>query len=67
MAQTLVYKFRNHLPSIRETLDTGKDLRKDHKLYKKIYKYYKDVGVIFTGDSEIDYETILDCIYEEIE
>jgi len=66
MAQSLVYKFRNHLPVIREALDNQKDLREDRKLYKKIYKYYKDVGVIFTGDSEMDYETLLDCIYEDM-
>jgi hypothetical protein len=66
MAQSLVYKFRNHLPAIREALDNQKDLREDRKLYKKIYKYYKDVGVIFTGDSEMDYETLLDCIYEDM-
>ena len=59
-------KFSSHLPVILEAVDGTSDLRTNQKLYKKIYKYYKDLGVIFTGDSNSDYDTILDCLYEEI-
>jgi hypothetical protein len=59
-------KFSSHLPVICEAVDGTTDLRTNQKLYKKIYKYYKDMGVIFTGDSNTDYSTILDCLYEDI-
>ena len=42
------------------------DLRQNRKLYKKIYKYFKDRGISFTGDDSYDYETVLECIYELI-
>jgi len=66
MATHLVRKFSTHLPIIREAINGDSDLRSNHKLYKKIYKYYKDLGVIFTGDNNIDYDTVLDCLYEDV-
>ena len=62
----LTEKFENHLPTIKEAIDGDTDLRSNQKLYKKIYKYYKDLGIIFTGDSQIDYNTVLDCLYEDV-
>jgi len=62
----MTHKFSSHLPDIQEAIDGHLDLRKNHKLYKKIYKYYKEMGVIFTGDSNIDYDTVLDCLYEDV-
>ena len=59
-------KFNSHLPFILEAVDGTQDLRSNQKLYKKIYKFYKEQGVIFTGDSKIDYDTVLDCLYEDI-
>ena len=59
-------KFNNHLLAIREAMEGTDDLRQNRKLYKKIYKYYKDLGVTFTGDDSYDYETVLDCIYEDM-
>ena len=66
MATHLLHKFNSHLPSIREAINGNSDLRRNHKLYKKIYKYYKDLGVIFSGDSNADYDTLLDCLYEDV-
>lgn len=66
MATHLIRKFGNHIPIIQEAVEGGSDLRTNQKLYKKLYKYYKDVGVIFSGDSETDYETLLDCLYEDV-
>ena len=42
------------------------DLREDQKTYKKICKYYKDLGVYFSGDTENDYNLVLDCLYEDV-
>lgn len=66
MATKFTSKFNSHLPTIREAINGDSDLRSNQKLYKKIYKYYKDLGVIFTGDNNIDYDTVLDCIYEDV-
>ena len=66
MATHIVHKFSNHLDVIREAVNGDTDLRTNQKLYKKIYKYYKDLGVIFSGDSAIDYDTVLDCLYEDV-
>ena len=66
MATTIIHKFNSHLPEIREAIVGETDLRSNRKLYKKIYKYYKDLGVTFTGDAEYDYDTVLDCLSEEV-
>ena len=66
MTTHLVKKFNSHLPFIREAVDGTEDLRNNQKLYKKIHKYYKDLGVIFSGDAATDYETLLDCLYEDL-
>ena len=66
MAPHLVNKFSNHLNTIREAVNGDTDLRTNQKLYKKIYKYYKDLGVIFTGDTSVDYDTVLDYLYEDL-
>lgn len=36
------------------------------KLYKKVVRYYKDLGVTFTGDSVEDYQIVLECIEQDL-
>ncbi len=62
----MTHKFSPHLFDIHEAIEGRVDLRRNHKLYKKIYKYYKEMGAIFTGDSNIDYDIVLDCLYEDV-
>jgi len=66
MSTQFTSKFNTHLPIIREAIEGKDDLRQNRKLYKKIYKYFKDKGISFTGDDSYDYETVLECIYEVI-
>ena len=66
MAPHISHKFSAQLPAIREAIEGNSDLRSNQKLYKKIYKYYKDLGLTMSGDSNIDYEVILDCLYEDL-
>ena len=66
MATHISKKMSNHLPILREAIDGQFDLRSNQKLYKKVYKYYKDLGVNFTGDSNLDYDAVLDCLYEDV-
>ena len=65
MTTNFISKFDGHLEIISDAIENKTDLRQNRKLYKKIYKYYKDLGVIFSGDDSTDYETVLDCIYED--
>ena len=62
----MAHKLSKYISSIQEAVDGLIDLRKDQKTYKKIYKYYKDLGITFTGDAENDYDLILDCLYEDL-
>ena len=36
------------------------------KLYKKVVKYYTDMGVTFTGDSVEDYAIVLECLEQDL-
>jgi len=58
-------KFKSHLPLIHEAVRGTQDLRSNQKVYKKIYKYYKDLGAPFCGDVHEDYEVVLDLLYED--
>ena len=62
----LTSKFNSHLPTLMEAVNGETDLRSNRKLYKKVYKYYKDLGVIFTGDAKVDYGELIECLYEEL-
>ena len=66
MTAHITHKLSTHLGDLREAVNGSTDLRQNRKLFKKVYKYYKDLGVSFTGDAEYDYDTILECLYEDI-
>ena len=66
MTTYIASKFKSHLELIQEAIDGTSDLRTNQKVYKKIYKHYKDLGVNFSGDSHYDYELVLDCLYEDM-
>lgn len=66
MATHLISKFEKYMPLIREAVNGNEDLRSHQKVYKKIYKYYKDLGVNFTGDAHTDYDVLMDCLYEDV-
>lgn len=62
----LFRKFEDHLEDIYDAIDGHIDLRSDMKLYKKLHKYYKSEGVIFTGDTNHDYNLVLTYIQEDL-
>jgi hypothetical protein len=66
MTTHITHKLSTHLPDLREAVNGSSDLRKNRKLFKKVYKYYKDLGVNFSGDDALDYDTLLDCLYEDV-
>ena len=58
-------KFADHRDSIRAAVDGEMDLRDNYKLYNKIYRFYTKEGVTFTGDSEMDYNMIVNYLNED--
>ena len=62
----MAHKLSKYMDTIGPAMDGDLDLRKEQKVYKKICKYYKDLGANFSGDSEEDYNLVLDCLYEDL-
>ena len=58
-------KFADHKESIRSAVIGETDLRDNYKLYNKIYRFYTKEGVTFTGDSEMDYNMIVNYLNED--
>ena len=43
------------------------DLRRaDPRLWKKLHKLYKREGLILTGDTEVDYNLIMECLHGDL-
>lgn len=60
-------KFGCHSLSLEAAAVGEKDLRNDdYKLYSKLYRFYTKQGVTFTGDNEIDYNLIVNYLYEDL-
>lgn len=66
MTSKLLRKFNSQLDTIADAIEGVSDLRDDFKLYNKIYRYYSRTGVIFTGDTSVDYTMILNYLYEDL-
>ena len=61
----VIRKFADHKDSIRAAVEGQTDLRENYKLYNKIYRFYTKEGVTFTGDSEMDYNMIVNYLNED--
>jgi len=62
----VIRKFEDHLDTIKSAVSGEADLRDNYKLYSKLYKFYTKEGVRFTGDTNIDYNMILNYLYEDL-
>ena len=40
---------------------------KNPKLFKKVKKYYENIGVVFSGDPLDDYDILIDNLYLDLE
>jgi hypothetical protein len=40
---------------------------KNPKLYKKIRRFYENLGIVFSGDPLDDYEMLMDCLLNDLE
>ena len=61
----VIRKFSDHKDSIKAAVQGETDLRDNYKLYNKIYRFYTKEGVTFTGDSEMDYNMIVNYLNED--
>ena len=59
-------KFEDHLESLRAAVKGELDLRDNHKLYSKVYRFYTKSGVTFTGDASMDYNMVINYLYEDL-
>ena len=62
----LARKFESQLETLYGAAEGSVDLRTNQKLFKKIHKFYKSEGVVFTGDSSLDYNMIVSYLYEDL-
>jgi hypothetical protein len=64
---TLASKFKKDINSLRSAANGEFILAvKNPKLYKKVKRYYENMGVIFSGDPEDDYDIVMDYIYSDL-
>lgn len=59
-------KFSDHLDSLYAAVDGEIDLRDNYKLYNKVYRFYTKEGVSFTGDTKMDYNMVINYLYEDL-
>ncbi len=59
-------KFEEHLESLYAAVDGQMDLRDNYKLYRKVHRFYTKTGVTFTGDERVDYNMVINYLYEDL-
>ena len=65
---TLTSKFKKDLGTLRAAANKEIFLDvKNPKLYKKITRYYQDEVVLTGEDPDADYNTIIECIIQDLQ
>ena len=65
---TLTSKFKKDIQTLREAANGDFFLDvKNPKLYKKVLRYYKNEGVVLSGDPIDDYEILMEYLYNDLE
>ena len=59
-------KFEEHLDCLYAAVDGETDLRDNYKLYRKLHRFYTKTGVTFTGDEGVDYNMVINYLYEDL-
>lgn len=65
---SLTEKFKKDVNTLRAAAngDILLDV-KSPKLYKKVFRYYKNEGIIFSGDPLDDYEMLMEYVSQDLE
>jgi hypothetical protein len=65
---SLIQKFKKDVSTLRSAANGEIYLDvKNPKLYKKVRRYYENVGVVFSGDPLDDYEILMEYIAGDLE
>jgi hypothetical protein len=65
---TFVSKFKKNITVLTRAVTGEVELDRQYpKIYRKVYKFYQDNGVVLYDDPEDDYEIVLDCIASDLE
>ena len=65
---SLVLKFKKDISTLRSAANGDFYLDvKNPKLYKKVNRYYRDEGVIFSGEPLDDYDMLMEYILQDLE
>ena len=65
---TITSKFKKDIQTLRGAANGDFFLDvKNPKLFKKVRRYYENVGVVFSGDPMDDYEILMEYLYNDLE
>ena len=60
-------KFGKHLDTLTSAATGETDLRvEDQRLLKNLRKFYSKSVVIFTGDDQVDYNILVNYLYDDL-
>ena len=62
----VIRKFSEHIDTLTAAAKGETDLRDNYKLYKKVQRAYTKDGVTFTGDATMDYNMVVNYLYEDL-
>jgi hypothetical protein len=64
----LITKFKKNLKTLREAANGNFFLDvKNPKLYKKVNRYYRNEGVVFSDDPLDNYDILIECILQDLD
>jgi hypothetical protein len=65
---SITEKFKKDMQSIRGAANGDFYLDvKNPKLYKKLFKFYENQGIVFSGDPLDDYEMLMEYVSQDLE
>jgi hypothetical protein len=65
---SLISKFKKEVSTLRSAANGEIFLDvKNPKLYKKVFRYYQNEGVIFSDDPLDNYDILIECLVQDLE
>jgi len=65
---SLIEKFKKDVSTLRAAANGDFYLDvKNPKLYKKLFRYYQNEGVVFSGEPLDDYEMLMEYLEQDLE
>lgn len=65
---SLISKFKKEVITLRSAANGEIFLDvKNPKLYKKVFRYYQNEGVVFSDDALDNYDILIECLVQDLE